>query len=122
MNYLKEHNVNNIFLMICNSTTPKQKAVIMTKTAVDIELFKDLQTWFINNSVCKEFRDSPIPNKASALSPTIIQDRKHNDTTEEVDPSLETTFGDTQYFFQVLKIQLKNLLCTRCQESLLVHW
>jgi hypothetical protein len=86
MNYLKEHNVNNIFLMICNSTTPKQKAVIMTKTAVDIELFKDLQTWFINNSVCKEFRDSPIPNKVSALSPTIIQDGKHNDTTEEVDP------------------------------------
>ena len=33
------------------------------------------------------------------LSPTIIQDRKHNDTAEEVDPSLEATFGDTQYFF-----------------------
>jgi hypothetical protein len=49
--------------------------------------------------LCKEFRDSPIPNKVSALSPTIIQDRKHNDTAEEVDPSLEATFDDTQYFF-----------------------
>ena len=99
MNYLQEHNVNNIFVMICGTTTPKQKATIMAKTAVDIELFKDLRTWFINNSLCKEFRDSPIPNDVSALSPTIIQDRKHNDTAEEVDPSLEATFGDTQYFF-----------------------
>ena len=100
MNYLKEHNVSNIFVMICGTITPKQKATIMAKTAVDIELFKDLQTWFINNSLCKEFKDSPIPNEVLALSPTIIQDRKHNDTAEEVVPSLEATFGDTQYFFK----------------------
>jgi hypothetical protein len=93
----------------------------MAKTAVDIELFKDWQMWFINNSLCKEFRDSPIPNEVSALLPTIIQDRKRNDTAEDMDPSLETTFSDTQYFFQVLKIQVKNLLCTRRQERL-VHW
>ena len=40
MNYLKEHNVNNIFVMISGTTTPKQKAAIMAKTAVDVELFK----------------------------------------------------------------------------------
>ena len=49
MNYLQEHNVNNVFVMICGTTTPKQKEAIMAKTAVDVELFKDLQTWFINN-------------------------------------------------------------------------
>ena len=85
--------------MICGTTTPKQKAVIMAKTAVDVELFKDLRMWFINKSLCKEFRDSPILNEVSALSPTIIQDRKHNDIAEEMDPSLEATFGDTHYFF-----------------------
>ena len=62
MNYLNEHNVNNMFLMICGMTTPKQKAAIMAKTAVDIKLFRDLQMWFVNNSVCKECSDSTIPN------------------------------------------------------------
>ena len=85
--------------MICGTTTPKQKAAIMAKTAVDIELYRDLQTWFINNSLCKEFSDGPIPNDVRELTLTIIQDQKHNDTAEEIDPSLETTFGDTQYFF-----------------------
>ena len=42
MNYLNEHNVNNIFVMICGTTTLKQKVVIVAKTAVDIELFRDL--------------------------------------------------------------------------------
>ena len=86
-------------MMICGTTTPKQKAAIMAKTAVNIEFYRDLQTWFINNSLCKELSDSPIPNNVTALRPTIIQDQKHNDTAEEIDPSLETTFGDTKYFF-----------------------
>jgi len=34
-----------------------------------------------------------------ALLPTITQDQKNNDCAEEINPSLETTFGDTQYFF-----------------------
>ena len=46
-----------------------------------------------------EFTDSLIPNDVLALTPTIIQDQKHNDTAEEIDPALETSFGDTQYFF-----------------------
>jgi hypothetical protein len=49
-NFLNEQNVNNIFVMICGTTTPKQKAAIMSKTAVDIELFKDLRTWFIKTA------------------------------------------------------------------------
>ena len=85
--------------MICGTTTPKQKAANMAKTAVDIKLYRDLQTWFISNSLCKEFSESTIPNDVRALTPTIIQDQKHNDTAEEIDPSLETTFGDTQHFF-----------------------
>ena len=64
-----------------------------------VELYRDLQTWFINSSLCKELSESTIPNDIRALTLTIIQDQKHNDTAEEIDPSLETTFGDTQYFF-----------------------
>ena len=85
--------------MIWGKTTPKQKEAIMAKIAVDIELFRDLCTWFVNNSVCKEFSDSPIPNDVRTLTPTIVQDPTHNDTAEEIVLSLETTFGDTQYFF-----------------------
>ena len=87
--------------MICGITTPKHKAAIMAKTAVDIELYKDLQTWLINNSLCKELSDSPIPNDVRALTLTIIQDQRHNDTEEEINPSLETILGDTQYFFTI---------------------
>ena len=50
MNYLNEQNINNIFVMICGTTTPKQKSAILAKTAVDIQLFKDLCTWFVKNS------------------------------------------------------------------------
>ncbi len=49
--------------------------------------------------MCREFRDSPIPNNISALSPTMIQDRKHNETAKEIHLYLGTTFGETQYFF-----------------------
>ncbi len=49
--------------------------------------------------MCREFWDSPMPNDISALSPTMFQDRKHNNTPEEIEQSLETTFGETQYFF-----------------------
>ena len=58
-----------------------------------------MRTWFINNSLCKKFSDSLIQNDVRALTLTIIQDQKHNDTADEIYPSLETTFGDTQYFF-----------------------
>jgi len=85
--------------MICGTTTPKLKSAILAKTAVDIELFKDLPTWFMTNSVCTVFKDSPTPNDVQTLLPTIIQDHKNNDCAEEIDPSLECTFVDIQYFF-----------------------
>ena len=53
----------------------------------------------MNNSLCKEFSDSPIRNDVRAPKLTIIQDQKHYDTAEKLDPSLDTTFSDTQYFF-----------------------
>ena len=96
MRYLNENNVNKMFVMICVSITPQQKAAILTKLH-DIKLYKDLPTWFINNSLCKEFSNSPIPNDVRALTPTIIQDQKHNDPAEEINPSLD--IGDSQYFF-----------------------
>jgi len=76
MNYLNEQNVNNIFVIICRTTTPKQKSAILAKTMVDIEYFKDLCAWFMTNSACTMFKDSPIPNDVQALPPTIIQDHK----------------------------------------------
>ena len=72
MNYLNEHNVNYTFVMIYGTTTPKQKATIMAKAAVDIELYKDLWTWFINNNWCEESSASPISNDVRALTPSII--------------------------------------------------
>jgi hypothetical protein len=95
MNYLNKQNVNNIFVMIGGSTTPKQKSVILVKTAVNIELFKDLHTWFIENSSCSTFKDSPVPSNDEALLPTIIQDHRNNDCAPEID----SEFGDAQYFF-----------------------
>ena len=68
MNYLNEQNDNNIFVMICRTTTPKQKYAILAKTALDCELFTDLRTWFMTNSACTVFKDSPIPNDVQALS------------------------------------------------------
>jgi hypothetical protein len=50
MDYLNEQNAINIFVMICGTTTHKQKSQIIAKTAVGIELFKDLHTWFMTNS------------------------------------------------------------------------
>ena len=44
MNYLSKQNVNNFFVMICRTTTSKQKSAILAKTAVDIELFKGMRT------------------------------------------------------------------------------
>ena len=49
--------------------------------------------------MCREFWDSPMPNDISALSLTMIQDRKHNETAKEIHLYLGTTFGETQYFF-----------------------
>ena len=66
--------------MICGTTTPRQKSAILAKTAVDIELFKDLRTWFIENSACSSFKDAPLPNNVEAILPTIIQDSQNNDS------------------------------------------
>ncbi len=74
--WIDEHNVNNIFVMICGKTTPKQKEAIMAKTAVDIQLFRDLCMWFVYTSVCQEFKDDPTPNDVQALMPTPIQYQK----------------------------------------------
>ena len=95
LNYLNKQNVNKIFVMSCGTTTPKQKHTLLAKTAVDIELFKDLHTWFVKNSACTVFKESPIPNDIQALLPTIIWDHKNNDCAEDFDPSIESTFGDT---------------------------
>lgn len=46
------------------------------KTAVNMELFRDFRTWFVNNSACKELSDSLIPNNIQTLMPIIIQDQK----------------------------------------------
>jgi len=99
MNYLSNNGVNNIFVMICGATAPKQRPTILQKTAVDIELFKDFQTWFVLNSACHDFKNSPIPDDVEMLQPTIIEDRKDNTTAIEVDPSIENMFGDRQFFF-----------------------
>ena len=53
----------------------------------------------MKNSACTVFKESPIQNGVQAILPAIIQDQKNNDSAEEIDPSLESTFGDTQYFF-----------------------
>ena len=53
---------------------------------------------FIENSSCSKFNESP-PNNVEALLPTIIQDLMNNDCAPEIDPELETSFGDAQYFF-----------------------
>jgi hypothetical protein len=44
MNCLNQQNVNKFFVMICRSTTLKQKSTILSKTAIDMELFKELHT------------------------------------------------------------------------------
>ena len=58
-----------------------------------------MHTWFLENSLCSKFKDSPVPSNVGALLPTIIQDHKNNDCPPEIDPELETSFGDTKYFF-----------------------
>ena len=101
MNYLGNNDVNNIFVMVCDATTPRQKLTILQKTAVDIELFKDLLKWFVLSSACQDFKNSPIPDDVEMLQPTIIEGRKDNTTAKEVDPSIENKFGDTQFFFSL---------------------
>ena len=108
--------------MICGTTMPKQKSVILAKTAVDIELFKDLRTWFIENSACSSFKDAPLPNNVEAILPTIIQDSQNNDSAPEIDPDLETSFGDAQYFFYLPKIQTTKHQFTKQLGNLPVHW
>jgi hypothetical protein len=46
--------------MICGTTIPKQKSATLAKTALDIKLFKDLHTWFIENSACPSFKDASV--------------------------------------------------------------
>ncbi len=95
MKYLSDNNVNNIFMMICGSTAPHQITTILSRTAVGIELFKDLRTWFVISSACTDFSNCPILNDVE----TIIEDKKKNSMEKEVDRSIEIYLVILSSFF-----------------------
>ena len=99
LNYVDKNIANNVFVMICGATTPRQNESIKAKTSVDIDLYKDIRTWFVKNSSCRAFRDEPLPNNTEELKPTIIRDSTSSGLEEEVDPNLENTFGGVTYAF-----------------------
>ena len=100
LNYIDKNIANNVFVMICGATTPRQDKTIRTKTSVDIELYKDIRSWFVENSSCRAFRDEPMPNNVDELAPCIIRDSTNQSgKDEEVDPVLENTFGGVTYAF-----------------------
>ena len=98
LNYVDKNIANNVFVMICGATTPRQDRSIQAKTSVDIELYKDIRTWFIENSSCRAFRDEPLPSNVEELTPCIIKGYQSG-KDEEVEPDLENTFGGVTYAF-----------------------
>lgn len=99
LNYMDKNIANNVFVTICGATTPCQNETIKAKTSVDIQLFKDIRTWFIKNSSCRAFKDEPLPSNIEEITPTIIRDSTGAGNEEEVDPELENTFGGVTYAF-----------------------
>ena len=99
LNYMDKNIANNVFVMICGATTPRQNETIKAKTSVDIELYKDIRTWFVKNSSCRAFKDEPMPSNVEELQPSIIRKDKDSGEDEEVDPNLENTFGGITYAF-----------------------
>eukprot|EP00956_Cyclotella_meneghiniana_P045062 scaffold351220_cov106-Cyclotella_meneghiniana.AAC.1 len=76
LNYVDKNIANNVFVMICGATTPRQNDTIKAKTSVDIELYKDIRTWFVKNSLCRAFRDEPLPSNVEELAPRIINGKE----------------------------------------------
>jgi hypothetical protein len=99
LNYMDKNIANNVFVMICGATTPRQNESIKAKTSVNIDLFKDIRTWFVKNSSCRAFKDEPLPSNIEELAPTVINDSIDAGKEEEVDPVLENTFGGVTYAF-----------------------
>jgi len=99
LNYMDKNIADNVFVTICGATTPRQNETIKAKTSVDIELFKDIRTWFVQNSSCRAFKDEPLPSNIEELTPKIIRDSTDAGNEEEVDPELENTFGGVTYAF-----------------------
>ena len=99
LNYMNKNIADNVFVMICGATTPRQNQSIIAKTSVDIELFKDIRTWFVNNSSCRAFKDEPLPSNIEELTPVVIRDSIDACEEEEVEPVLENTFGGVTYAF-----------------------
>ncbi len=50
--------------------------------------------------------------------PTAIQDKKQSDTAEEIEPSLEALFDDTQYFFSSAQNPNKDSLVIQTSHEL----
>ena len=98
LNYIDKNIANNVFVMICGATTPRQDKSILAKTSVDIELYKDIRTWFVENSSCRAFRDEPLPSNVEELTPCILKSCQSGKDEEE-EPDLENTFGGVTYAF-----------------------
>ena len=98
LNFMESNITNNVFVMICGATTKRQRETITNRTAVNVQLYKDIRSWFIENSACESFRDQPMPHDVDELRPTYIRDSQ-NANDEEADPAKETTFGETTYCF-----------------------
>ena len=70
----------------------------MNRTVVNVQLYKDIRSWFLENSICPSFHNQPMPDVVDDLWPTYTRD-SDNSNEDDANPALETTFGETTYSF-----------------------
>jgi hypothetical protein len=98
LNYLKEHNASNIFVMLCGAMTAQQKHAILNQSLIDIDLYRDLRSWFSENNEHPSFKGQDLPNDITSIQPTLIQD-KGCATDKSEDEIKETSFEGATWSF-----------------------
>ena len=98
MNYLKDHNASNIFVMLCGAMTAQQKHAILNQSLIDIDLYRDIRSWFVENNEHPSFKGQDLPIDVTSIQPTLIQD-KDCATDKSEDEIKETSFGGATWSF-----------------------
>ena len=89
---------NDIYCMIGGRFTPDQRKIIRNRSRINTELYKDILSWFINESGHSGFTNVVVPEECP--SPIVIEDDEtENNTDWEENKEVENVYEGGTYFF-----------------------
>jgi hypothetical protein len=89
----------HIYCVLCGRMTPDQKRIVCRRTVVDTQLFIDILTWFVKESVHPGFQNITVLEECCP-TPLFVEDQETtNNTDKSVNVNVETNIESGTYYF-----------------------